>query len=377
MTQEFTSDWFSSNIPIWHQAVVTLKGRTDLQLLEIGSYEGRSAIWLCENLLSQGGHLFCLDTWLGGIEHNAAGMPAVEQRFLQNTTPHVQSGRLTPLKGFSSQILQHDPRVNRPNQFDFIYVDGSHETQDVLMDAVLSFERLKPGGVMIFDDYGHADVKIAVDAFLTCFATGCIVFHKGWQLVMVKHPNLAVKKEEEPVIESKFQQKGSSDRALNSAEITQMHEKYKNKTSGQDDVVKEEAIKVEVKQTSQAASGLDLHQQKRQILDEYYLNHPVSGIRIDSTDDKCCLIDCDSKPQFYCCYLNGHRSAKPCAEHTYLCKNCGSVMCASCVVVKIERWALCIACATEIYNNRGKDDLDVLSVSWNDREKLLQTGWIP
>ena len=37
--------------------------------------------------------------------------------------------------------------------FDFIYIDGSHMRVDVLLDAVLAWQLLKPGGIMALDDY--------------------------------------------------------------------------------------------------------------------------------------------------------------------------------------------------------------------------------
>ena len=59
---------------------------------------------------------------------------------------------------------------------DFIYVDGSHFAKDVLSDAVLGFELLNIGGVMLFDDavswrYGEQiqdSPKIAIDSFIQC-----------------------------------------------------------------------------------------------------------------------------------------------------------------------------------------------------------------
>ena len=39
------------------------------------------------------------------------------------------------------------------NNFDLIYIDASHYAPDVLSDAVLAFKLLKPGGILIFDDY--------------------------------------------------------------------------------------------------------------------------------------------------------------------------------------------------------------------------------
>jgi hypothetical protein len=71
---------------------------------------------------------------------------------------------------------------------DFIYVDGSHFAKDVLSDAVIGFELLNIGGVMLFDDavswrYGdhiQDSPKIAVDAFIQC----------NWdRLVVLEMPN--------------------------------------------------------------------------------------------------------------------------------------------------------------------------------------------
>ena len=65
---------------------------------------------------------------------------------------------------------------NRNVKADFIYVDGSHFAKDVLSDAVLGFELLNIGGVMLFDDavswrYGSIiqdSPKIAIDSFIQC-----------------------------------------------------------------------------------------------------------------------------------------------------------------------------------------------------------------
>lgn len=39
------------------------------------------------------------------------------------------------------------------NYFDFVYVDGSHEAPDVLLDALLAHKLTKVGGIIAFDDY--------------------------------------------------------------------------------------------------------------------------------------------------------------------------------------------------------------------------------
>ena len=37
--------------------------------------------------------------------------------------------------------------------FDFIYIDGSHNGEDILSDAIEAFKILKKGGIIFFDDF--------------------------------------------------------------------------------------------------------------------------------------------------------------------------------------------------------------------------------
>ena len=57
--------------------------------------------------------------------------------------------KVVVLRGFSNKEV---PKLE-DNSFDIIYIDGNHEPEYVLEDAVLSFPKLKVGGYMIFDDY--------------------------------------------------------------------------------------------------------------------------------------------------------------------------------------------------------------------------------
>ena len=42
---------------------------------------------------------------------------------------------------------------NLKDQFNFIYIDGSHKCMDVYFDAMMAYELLKTGGIIAFDDY--------------------------------------------------------------------------------------------------------------------------------------------------------------------------------------------------------------------------------
>ena len=186
---QFTADWFTRHTPTWIQILEKEKPR---KILEIGSFEGRSASWLIEHATQAAGEeieLVCVDTWGGGAEHKADGelptaMPEVERRFDHNIevarakAPH--NSVVAKFKGLSSNALAHLMASGKTRHFDLIYIDGSHQAPDVLTDAVMAFCLLKVGGVMIFDDYLWSldppetlDVlkmpKPAIDAFLNIF----------------------------------------------------------------------------------------------------------------------------------------------------------------------------------------------------------------
>jgi predicted O-methyltransferase YrrM len=180
---EFTADWFSENVPVWREM---LRRFPPKRVLEIGSYEGRSASFLlseCESLVE----LVCVDTWEGGAEHDKTAMPAVERRFDANVQSALAQRatpiRLRKIKSRSSLALPALIAANEP-RFDLIYVDGSHEASNVLVDAVYAFQLLAVDGILIFDDYlwrdGTNDIlnwpKTAIDAFVNCFHRKLIVF---------------------------------------------------------------------------------------------------------------------------------------------------------------------------------------------------------
>jgi len=84
-----------------------------------------------------------------------------------NMFPNIES-KIQTIKGYSHEVL---PTFEQ-NFFDIIYIDGNHQPEYVLEDGVLAYRKLKPGGILIFDDYnfGGLDVtKRGVDAFLTAY----------------------------------------------------------------------------------------------------------------------------------------------------------------------------------------------------------------
>ena len=76
---KFSHDWFYWAPEVWAQLVPLLPERKNF--LEIGSYEGRSAVWAAEHLLEDDGRILCVDTWEGGEEHKRGGHNLTEAEF--------------------------------------------------------------------------------------------------------------------------------------------------------------------------------------------------------------------------------------------------------------------------------------------------------
>jgi cephalosporin hydroxylase len=182
---QFTNNWFDILAKgVWDQLMTH---HAPARILEIGSYEGASACYLIDTLAPhQPIELHCIDSWEGGVEHQAGGtapadMSAVEARFHHNVTlacgKYPGRTRLTVHKGYSDECLARLIAGGKKGYFDFVYVDGSHQAADVLADAVLGFRLLKVGGIIAFDDYLWSEQlpsgkdplrcpKPAIDAFV-------------------------------------------------------------------------------------------------------------------------------------------------------------------------------------------------------------------
>lgn len=182
MNPRFTEDWFSGNIPAWKKALSRLRGKP-VRFLEIGTFEGRSALWVLQNILTHpGSRLYVVDHWKYVGEKNKK----VYDTFKRNIAPYAS--KVQVLKGYSRDML----RGLKEPQFDFVYIDANRHSQNVLEDAIMSFPLMKPGGLMILDDYTHNKEhdqmcpRPGIDCFMNTYAGEVEVLHTGWQVVLKK-----------------------------------------------------------------------------------------------------------------------------------------------------------------------------------------------
>lgn len=175
----WNADW-SHTREHWPEmfADLDLVGEPNLSFLEIGCFEGQSALWTLENVLT---HPSSRLTIIDPLEFRDINDEDQRVRLARHLAPHFSGrfdgrwggGRVRIFDGRSEDVLRRD--WYRVERFDFVYVDGDHYPAGVLKDAVLAWPLVKPGGAMLFDDYvhelgGHRGPRPAIDAFVDCYA---------------------------------------------------------------------------------------------------------------------------------------------------------------------------------------------------------------
>jgi predicted O-methyltransferase YrrM len=191
---EFTSDWFSQNIATWNY-LFSNRPRPE-KVLEIGSYEGRSTVWIVENLM-QRGSLVAVDAWEEGLDKDHSDLASTEARFDRNiatASARFPAVSIEKRKGRSNLVLASLLANGGEAAFDLIYVDGGHLASDVLSDLVLAFYLCKTDGLIFCDDYlwgQHKGLtespKLGIDCFVSCFHDKVRVIHAWlYQLYLQK-----------------------------------------------------------------------------------------------------------------------------------------------------------------------------------------------
>lgn len=149
-------------------------------IIEVGTWKGASALnmaGILDNLELPDTRILCIDTWLGALEFRADladskrfqalechhGYPSVYYRFLANVCHAGQQNRIIPFPFPSTTaalwLLRTDVRA------DLIYIDGSHEEEDVYQDLIDYAALLTPGGTLFGDDWAWTGVRNAVTRF--------------------------------------------------------------------------------------------------------------------------------------------------------------------------------------------------------------------
>jgi predicted O-methyltransferase YrrM len=113
-------------------------------VVEVGSYKGRSTCCLALGCRETKRRVFAIDSFDGGPDLPRANL---FPDFSQNLLCAGLSRHVEPIVGLSSQVAKTwDKTIH------FLFVDGSHQHEDVLADFNGFFPHLVSGGIVAFHD---------------------------------------------------------------------------------------------------------------------------------------------------------------------------------------------------------------------------------
>ncbi len=175
--QEYSSDlqgWGSTD-PLFAQLIDQTRPKI---IIEVGTWKGASAIHMAKLLQEKqiDCTIICIDTWLGALEHLSGeyanslakkhGWPTLYYQFLANVMYSDVHPYIVPLplpSNIAARWLQKNDL-----KADLIYIDASHEEQDVYADLNNYWNLVAPQGILFGDDYAdlnHIGVATAVHRF--------------------------------------------------------------------------------------------------------------------------------------------------------------------------------------------------------------------
>lgn len=186
---QYTNDWFGRNINISMKILKNLFQNKPVKVLEIGTHEGRSAIWMLENLCKLSGSTFtsvdpyCIDDTTSPVNTE------MYKRFVHNIKLCTEFEKFNQFIDYSYNIM---PKlIEEKKVYDIIYLNGSHLTPDVFQDAMHSHQMIESGGIILFDNAGFDENKQdgimpAIKQFLAKYPDEYKVLLKEWQWMIQK-----------------------------------------------------------------------------------------------------------------------------------------------------------------------------------------------
>jgi predicted O-methyltransferase YrrM len=140
-----------------------------INYLEIGTFYGANILSVAKTYgLHSDSKLYCIDPWEDYADYPEYKdmQSTIYDKCMRNIERSGVKDKIIINRGYSNNEI---PKF-QDEFFDIIYIDGNHEPEYVLEDAVLSFRKLKKGGIMIFDDYGWGGPDLTqrgIDGFLS------------------------------------------------------------------------------------------------------------------------------------------------------------------------------------------------------------------
>jgi len=203
----FTEKWFGpGRAREWEQIYTDARKKYGLlktqRALEIGCFEGRASIFICDRMLENSGTLDVIDTFRGsdesGMESCEAGIKENHNFILDNFSHNISffpKVSTNTYRGVSQFVLPQLCHLYPQPIYDFIYIDASHRADDTFVDFYYANRLLKKNGLIILDDYGWKDPnkpqiidspEAGINFLFTLYKESYHLLHLGYQAIAMK-----------------------------------------------------------------------------------------------------------------------------------------------------------------------------------------------
>jgi len=143
-------------------------------VIELGVWMGRSARHIA-SVLPEEGILYAVDHWQGSEENHRneeerRALPTLYEQFLSNTIHANLTHKIIPMR--MSTLEAAEIFLKKGIKPDLVYVDASHDEDNVYADLSLYFPLIKGHGKICGDDWGETsfDAGFPVKKAVTRFA---------------------------------------------------------------------------------------------------------------------------------------------------------------------------------------------------------------
>jgi predicted O-methyltransferase YrrM len=127
------------------------------QSLEVGMAYGFSTVWMLDALRSQADSLHIAIDPFQKTGWHGIGLAQVARLGFKYNFQWVEDYSIHALSNL----------IFKQEKYDFIYIDGNHRFDDVLVDFYLSDQILNCGGLIVFDDTRMQSVQTVVNFVIT------------------------------------------------------------------------------------------------------------------------------------------------------------------------------------------------------------------
>ena len=160
---ENVEGWFDENDSKIYE-LAAQKFPDGSMFVEVGCWKGRSVLSMVDYLIKYKKKIefFCVDHFEGSAEHQGDACilnSTLYQEYCKNIEPYKEY--IQTMKMSSEEAsLQFEY-----NSVDLVYIDASHDYENVSKDIDMWSKKVKPGGIISGHDWGCERVKEAVINF--------------------------------------------------------------------------------------------------------------------------------------------------------------------------------------------------------------------